>query len=84
MPTTPMHSTTACRSQRHSHAHIDEARLVILLHGFPYLWYMWRRQIVALAEAFGSSSLINGDLDNRASIEAYDSRRHGWLDGGPG
>ena len=44
--------------------YIDEGQgpLVILLHGFPYLWYMWRRQIVALAEAgFGSSSLINVD-----------------------
>ncbi len=28
-----------------------EGPLVILLHGFPYLWYMWRRQIRALAEA---------------------------------
>ena len=25
--------------------------LVILLHGFPYIWYMWRRQIRALANA---------------------------------
>ena len=25
--------------------------LVILLHGFPYLWYMWRRQIRALEAA---------------------------------
>ncbi len=25
--------------------------LVLLLHGFPYLWYMWRRQIRALAQA---------------------------------
>ena len=25
--------------------------LVILLHGFPYLWYMWRRQIRALSAA---------------------------------
>jgi pimeloyl-ACP methyl ester carboxylesterase len=33
--------------------YVDEGQgpLVILLHGFPYLWYMWRRQIVALAEA---------------------------------
>lgn len=28
-----------------------EGPLVILLHGFPYLWYMWRRQIRALAAA---------------------------------
>ncbi len=26
-----------------------EGPLVILLHGFPYLWYMWRHQIRALA-----------------------------------
>ena len=26
-----------------------EGPLVILLHGFPYLWYMWRQQIRALA-----------------------------------
>ena len=33
--------------------YIDEGQgpLVIMLHGFPYLWYMWRRQIVALAGA---------------------------------
>jgi epoxide hydrolase A/B len=28
-----------------------EGPLVILLHGFPYLWYMWRRQVRALAAA---------------------------------
>ena len=30
--------------------YIDEGQgpLVILLHGFPYLWYMWRRQIRGL------------------------------------
>lgn len=25
--------------------------VVLLLHGFPSLWYMWRKQMAALAEA---------------------------------
>jgi len=48
--------------------------LVILLHGFPYLWYMWRRQIRALAAAgyrvvapdirgFGQSECSHQDCD---------------------
>ena len=44
--------------------YIDEGKgpLVILLHGVPYLWYMWRRQIVALAEAgFRVVGPTNGD-----------------------
>ena len=53
-----------------------EGRPVILCHGFPELWYSWRKQIPALAEAgyravapdmrgFGESSIP-------AEIEAYD------------
>ena len=58
--------------------YIDEGQgpLVILLHGFPYLWYMWRRQIVALAEA-GFRVVVPdqrgfGQTDRPNSIEAYD------------
>ena len=58
--------------------YIDEGQgpLVILLHGFPYLWYMWRRQIVALAEA-GFRVVVPdqrgfGQTDRPDSIEAYD------------
>ena len=29
----------------------DDGRLVVLLHGFPELWYGWRHQIPALTEA---------------------------------
>jgi pimeloyl-ACP methyl ester carboxylesterase len=29
----------------------ERAPLVVLLHGFPELWYAWRRQIFALADA---------------------------------
>lgn len=33
--------------------YVDEGRgpLVILLHGYPFLWYLWRHQIRALAAA---------------------------------
>src|SRR6476620_5659756 len=58
--------------------YIDEGRgpLVILLHGFPYLWYMWRRQIVALVQA-GYRVVVPdqrgfGQTDQPESIEAYD------------
>lgn len=58
--------------------YIDEGQgpLVILLHGFPYLWYMWRRQIVALAEA-GYRVVVPdqrgfGQSDRPKTIEAYD------------
>jgi pimeloyl-ACP methyl ester carboxylesterase len=58
--------------------YIDEGQgpLVILLHGFPYLWYMWRRQIPALAGA-GYRVVVPdqrgfGQTDRPESIEAYD------------
>jgi len=58
--------------------YVDEGQgpLVLLLHGFPYLWYLWRRQIVALAEA-GFRVVVPdlrgfGQTDRPESIEAYD------------
>ncbi len=58
--------------------YIDEGEgpLVILLHGFPYLRYMWRRQIGALAEA-GFRVVVPdqrgfGQTDRPDAIEAYD------------
>ena len=50
--------------------------LVILLHGFPYLWYMWRRQIPALAAA--GFRVVAPDLrgfgqtDRPNEVESYD------------
>jgi pimeloyl-ACP methyl ester carboxylesterase len=50
--------------------------LVILLHGFPYLWYLWRRQIPALAAA--GFRVVAPDLrgfgqsDGPDAVEAYD------------
>jgi pimeloyl-ACP methyl ester carboxylesterase len=49
---------------------------VVLLHGFPELWYSWRRQIPALAAA-GLRAIAPdlrgyGDTDKPAEREAYD------------
>jgi pimeloyl-ACP methyl ester carboxylesterase len=58
--------------------YIDEGDgpLVILLHGFPYLWYMWRRQIPALTAAGFRVAVPDqrgfGQTDRPESIEAYD------------
>ena len=58
--------------------YVDEGQgpLVLLLHGFPYLWYLWRRQIVALARA-GFRVVVPdqrgfGQTERPESIEAYD------------
>lgn len=58
--------------------YVEEGKgpLLILLHGFPYLWYMWRRQIPVLASA--GFRVVAPDLrgfgrsDSPAAIEAYD------------
>jgi pimeloyl-ACP methyl ester carboxylesterase len=58
--------------------YVDEGQgpLVILLHGFPYLWYMWRRQIPALATAgfrvIAPDQRGFGQTDRPEAIEAYD------------
>lgn len=58
--------------------YVDEGYgpLVILLHGFPYLWYMWRGQIPALAAAgyrvVAPDQRGFGQSDRPQAIEAYD------------
>jgi soluble epoxide hydrolase/lipid-phosphate phosphatase len=49
---------------------------VVFLHGFPELWYSWRYQIPALAEA-GFQAIAPdlrgyGETDKPAELEAYD------------
>jgi pimeloyl-ACP methyl ester carboxylesterase len=49
--------------------------LVILCHGFPELWYAWRHQLVALAEAgfhgVAPDQRGYGQTDQPEPIEAY-------------
>lgn len=50
--------------------------LVILLHGYPFLWYLWRHQIKALASAgycvVAPDQRGYGQTDCPSSVDAYD------------
>jgi pimeloyl-ACP methyl ester carboxylesterase len=52
---------------------------VVLCHGFPELWYSWRHQMRALADAgfraIAPDQRGYGDTDAPASIEAYTQRQ---------
>lgn len=50
-PETFTHRLAETNGVRLHYVEAGEGPLVILLHGFPYLWFMWRRQIDALASA---------------------------------
>src|SRR5260370_36725377 len=58
--------------------HIAEAGqgpLVLLLHGFPELWYSWRHQLTALAQAgyhaVAADQRGYGQTDRPAEIDTY-------------
>jgi pimeloyl-ACP methyl ester carboxylesterase len=58
--------------------HIAEAGqgpLVLLLHGFPELWYSWRHQLIALAEAgyhaVAPDQRGYGQTDRPAEVDKY-------------
>jgi pimeloyl-ACP methyl ester carboxylesterase len=54
--------------------------LVLLVHGFPELWYSWRHQLRALAAAGYRAAAIDvrgdGDSSVPEAIEAYGMRHH--------
>ena len=56
-------------------AEAGEGPLVLLLHGFPELWYSWRHQLVALAEAgyhaVAPDQRGYGQTDRPTEIEKY-------------
>jgi pimeloyl-ACP methyl ester carboxylesterase len=63
--------------------HIAEAgqgALVLLLHGFPELWYSWRHQLPALAAAGYHAVAPDvrgyGGTDAPAEVESYTMRTH--------
>jgi len=61
-------------------AEAGEGPLVLMLHGFPELWYSWRHQIPALAEAGYHAVAPDvrgyGQSDAPQPIEAYAMREH--------
>jgi pimeloyl-ACP methyl ester carboxylesterase len=72
------HSTVSANGIRIHIAEQGEGPLVLLVHGFPELWYSWRHQIPALAEAgyravaidqrgYGRSSKLWDPLEYRIS-----------------
>lgn len=54
--------------------------LVVFCHGFPGLWYSWRQQVTAVAEAgFRAVALDQrgyGQSDRPLAVSAYDSEQH--------
>lgn len=58
--------------------YVEEGRgpLVILLHGYPFLWYLWRHQIKALAAAgyrvVAPDQRGYGQTDCPIDVDAYD------------
>ena len=61
-------------------AEAGEGPLVLLVHGFPELWYSWRHQIPAIAEAgfhvVAPDVRGYGDSDKPEAIEAYAMKEH--------
>lgn len=45
------HHDATVNGIKYHYAEAGNGPLVVLLHGFPELWYSWRHQLVALAEA---------------------------------
>ena len=61
-------------------AEAGEGPLVLLVHGFPELWYSWRHQIPAIADAGFHAVAPDvrgyGDSDKPHEIEAYAMKEH--------
>jgi pimeloyl-ACP methyl ester carboxylesterase len=61
-------------------AEAGEGPLVLMLHGFPELWYSWRHQLPALAEAGYHAVAPDvrgyGQSDAPREIEAYSMKEH--------
>ena len=61
--------------------YVDEGKgpLVILLHGYPFLWYLWRHQIKALAAAGYRVVALDqrgyGQSDTPKNVNSYDITR---------
>ena len=74
------HRTVETNGIRMHIAEAGEGPLVLLLHGFPELWYSWRHQLPALAEAGYHAVAPDmrgyGQSDAPEPIEAYTMKEH--------
>src|SRR5215217_976505 len=72
------HRMLDCRGTRIHAVEEGEGPLVVLIHGFPELWYSWRHQLPALAEAGYRAVAIDVRGYGRSSapgpVEAYRMR----------
>lgn len=70
------HQFAAVNGIRLHYVEEGEGPLVLLVHGFPYLWYAWRAQIRALAAAGFRAIAIDqrgyGQTEQPVSVDAYD------------
>src|SRR5438034_9016407 len=69
------HRTVEANGIRMHVAEQGEGPLVVLCHGWPELWYSWRHQLAALAEAGFHAAAPDmrgfGDTSAPEAIEAY-------------
>ena len=74
------HRTVETNGIRMHIAEAGEGPLVLLLHGFPELWYSWRHQLPALAEAGYHAVAPDvrgyGQSEAPEPIEAYTMKQH--------
>jgi pimeloyl-ACP methyl ester carboxylesterase len=80
MPPDITHRTIKTNGINMHIAEAGEGPLVIFIHGFPELWYSWRHQLPAIAEA-GFHAVApdrrgSGDSDKPHPIEAYSMKEH--------
>ena len=80
MPNEITHRTVQTNGINVHIAEAGEGPLVLLVHGFPELWYSWRHQLPALAAAGYHAVAPDvrgyGDSDRPQAVEAYAMREH--------
>jgi epoxide hydrolase A/B len=75
MKSEPTHRTLSVNGIRIHLVELGDGPLVLLVHGFPELWYSWRHQLPALAEAGCRAVAIDvrgyGRSSSPAAIDEY-------------